>query len=499
MQLATILVILAVVILICLLSSKVSSWLNLPTLLLFLGVGMLFGSEGIGGLEFDNATAANYIGSVAMAFILFSGGFDTGWKSVRSVLVTGGILSSIGVLLTAIFVGLFAWGFLSWLRPEAHVSIAWCLLLGSIISSTDAAAVFAILRSRRVSLRGKLQPLLEFESGSNDPMAAFLTIFMVEIVAAESAGGSPLPLSGYWIILPMFLLKMTLGIALGWLLGKGTVFLYNKIDFEYDGLYYVLAFVSVMLTFAGTEMVGGNGFMAVYVAGMVLGNSHFIFHNGIGKFYDGFAWLMQVILFSMLGLLSFPRQIWQVKWVGLAVAAFLMFVARPAAVFIGMLRSRFSLPERLLVSWVGLRGGAPIMLATFPLMANLNSAGLMFHIVFFIVLSSVLVQGMTIMPLARVLKLDLPLRKNPRVPLSFENTGTVDASSREFIVDERVDKKTLAELGLPKGALVMLIRREGKFLIPQGATQLLSGDSLMIMGSDKALEQASLLLQEKEH
>ncbi len=498
MQLATILVILAVVILICLLSSKVSSWLNLPTLILFLGVGMLFGSEGFGGLEFNNSTAANYIGLVAMAFILFSGGFDTRWKSVRHVLITGSILSSLSVLLTALFVGLFSWGFLTWLRPEANVSLAWCLLLGSIISSTDAAAVFAILRSRRVSLSGKLQPLLEFESGSNDPMAAFLTIFMVEIVAAESTGGGTLPLIGYWTILPMFLLKMSLGIAFGWLLGKGTVLLYNKIDFEYDGLYYVLAFVAVMLTFSSTEIAGGNGFMAVYVAGMVMGNSSFIFHNGIGKFYDGFAWLMQVILFSMLGLLSFPRQIWQVKWSGLAIAAFLMLIARPAAVFIGMLRSRFSLPERLLVSWVGLRGGAPIMLATFPLMAHLNNSGLLFHIVFFIVLSSVLVQGMTIMPLAQALKLDLPLRKNPRVPLSFENTGTVDAASREFIVDERANHKTLAELGLPKGALVMLIRREGKFLIPQGATRLLEGDSLMIMGSDKALEHSALLLREKE-
>ena len=498
MQLATILVILAVVILICLLSSKISSWLNLPTLLLFLGVGMLFGSDGIGGLEFSNAIAANYIGSVAMAFILFSGGFDTRWKSVRKVLLTGSILSSLSVLLTAIFVGLFAWGTLQWLLPEKKVSLSWCLLLGSIISSTDAAAVFAILRSRRVSLSGKLQPLLEFESGSNDPMAAFLTIFMVGVVAAESTGSPAMPFVGYWMIVPMFLLKMSLGIVFGWLLGKGTVLIYNKIDFEYDGLYYVLAFVTVILTFAGAEWIGGNGFIAVYVAGMVMGNSSFIFHNGIGKLYDGFAWLMQVILFSMLGLLSFPRQIWQVKWIGLAIAGFLMLFARPTAVFIGMLRSRFNYQERLLVSWVGLRGGAPIMLATFPLMVKLDHAELMFHIVFFIVLSSVLLQGMTIMPLARFLKLDLPFRKNPRIPLSFENTGTVDAASREFLVDERANKQTLAQLGLPKGALVMLIRRDGKFLIPQGNTPLQRGDCLMIMGSDKALEQTALLLQEKE-
>ncbi len=498
MQLATILAILAIVILVCLLSSKVSSWLNLPTLILFLVVGMFFGSEGIGGLVFDNARAANYIGSVAMAFILFSGGFDTRWKSVKPVLITGGILSSLGVLLTAVFVGLFTWCILKCFMPAKNISLAWCFLLGSIISSTDAAAVFAILRSKRVSLKGQLQPLLEFESGSNDPMAAFLTIFMVQIVAAESAGVTALPLSGYWIIFPMFLLKMSLGIAVGLLLGRGTVLLYNKIDFEYDGLYYVLAIVTVILTFAGTELIGGNGFMSVYVAGMVLGNSRFIFHNGIGKFYDGFAWLMQVILFSMLGLLSFPSKLWEVKSTGFAVAVFLMLVARPAAVFLGMICSHFNLRERILVSWVGLRGGAPIMLATFPLLAKIENDTLMFHIVFFIVLSSVLVQGTSIMTLAKLLDLDLPLRITPRVPLLFENTGTVDATNQEFLVDERAHQKTLAELGLPKGALVMLIRRGDKFLIPQGGTELLSGDNLMIVGPDKALEETALLLQEKE-
>jgi cell volume regulation protein A len=498
MSLATSLAIFTAVVLFCLLSSKVSSWLNMPTLLMFLAVGMLFGSEGFGGLEFSNARMANYIGSVAMAFILFSGGFDTRWKTVRPVMLTAGILSSLGVLLTAVFVGLFAWVFLGWLWPENNFSLAWCMLLGSIISSTDAAAVFAILRSRRVSLRGKLQPLLEFESGSNDPMAAFLTVFMVSIVTTENAGGT-VPMLKYLSIFPMFLIKMTLGIAFGLALGKATVWLYNKIDFEYDGLYYVLAFVCVLLTFSGAELAGGNGFMAVYVAGMVMGNSQFIFHNGIGRFYDGFAWLMQVILFSMLGLLSYPSQVWEIKWAGLAIAAFLMLIARPLAVFICMVRSNFTMAERVLVSWVGLRGGAPIMLATFPLLANINGDGLMFHIVFFIVFSSVMLQGMTIMHLARWLDLDLPLRSDPRVPLFFENTGTVDASSKEFLVDERADQKTLAELGLPRDALVMLIRRDDKFLIPQGPTRLQSGDNLMIMGSDKALEKTAFLLQEKEH
>ncbi len=495
MELAVIMAIMAVLILACLMTSKMASWLNVPSLVVFLAVGMLAGSDGIGKLAFDNATAANYIGSFAMAFILFSGGFDTSWKSVKSVFGYGGVLASLGVLLTALFVGLLTWLLLTWVMPERSIPLSWCLLLGSIISSTDAAAVFSILRSKSVSLRGKLQPLLEFESGSNDPMAAFLTIFMVGVIGTEAATGTTLSLTGYWVIVPQFLLKMSLGVGLGFAFGKGAVWLYNKMDFDYDGLYYVLAFVAVLFSFSATELLWGNGFMAVYVAGMTLGNHRFVFHNGIGKFYDGMAWLMQVILFTMLGLLSFPHQLWEAKWIGLAVAVILMVIARPAAVFLCTIGSKFSFNERMLVSWVGLRGGAPIMLATFPLMAGVKDDQLMFHIVFFIVLISVLLQGMTIMPMARALNLAAPLRKTTRVPLTFDHTGTMDAETNEYIVDERTADKTLAEIGLPKEALVMLIRRDKEFVIPRGDTQVLAGDILMIIGADKAQEQVGLLLQ----
>ncbi len=451
MELAIYLGILATLILVCLFSSKISSYLNMPTLVMFLAVGMLAGSEGFGRLAFDNATVANYIGSTAMAFILFAGGFDTSWKAVRPVLVTGGILSSLGVLLTALFVGVIAYFLLGAMLPEKPVPLSWCLLLGSIIGSTDAAAVFAILRSRSVSLKGQLQPLLEFESGSNDPMAAFLTIFMVQVVLNEMTTGVATPWWGYWVVMPMFLVKMSLGIGLGLLWGWLTVKIFNKIDFEYDGLYYVLAFVSVLFTFSATELLYGNGFMAVYVAGMVMGNSRFVFHKGIGKFHDGTAWLMQVVLFTMLGLLAFPSQVWEVKWVGLAIAAALMVIARPLAVFLGMIKSKFNFRERLLVSWVGLRGGAPIMLATFPLMGGVEEAGLIFHIVFFIVLTSVVLQGMTIMPCARLLGLDSPLRKNFRSPVVFEHTGTDCTANGEFTVTEEHSGKTLAEFELPPG------------------------------------------------
>ncbi len=498
MELFVALAVLALLMLVCLLSSKLSSYLNMPCLLLFLAVGMLAGSEGPGGIAFDNAAVANALGSTAMAFILFSGGFDTGWKTIRPVFLTGGILSSIGVLLTALFTGIFAWNFLGWMLPEQKISLSWCLLLGSIISSTDAAAVFSILRSRSVSLRGELQPLLEFESGSNDPMAAFLTVFMVGVVTQEAASGVTLSLSGYWVILPSFLYKMLVGVGLGYLLGRFFAWLYNRIDFEYNGLYYALGVVAVLASFSFTELAQGNGFMAVYVTGMTMGNRRFVFCNGVGRFYDGIAWLMQMILFSMLGLLAFPRQVWEAKWVGFGVALFLMVAARPLAVFIGMVRSRFSIRERLLVSWVGLRGGAPIMLATFPLMGGVPHADIMFHIVFFIVLTSVLIQGMTIMPMAKLLKLDAPLHKNIRLPLSIEETGDGKSGSVELAVPASLAGESLAQLKLPEGALVLMIRRNDGFVVPRGDTRLALGDVLTVMGTREALRLTEKRLAEAQ-
>lgn len=496
MELYQALTVLAILILACACASKLSSWINMPVLVVFLAVGMLAGSEGIGKIPFEDPHIANIIGSIAMAFILFSGGFDTKWSSVKSVVGYGGILSSIGVLLTALFVGLFTWFFLRWQLPGRMIPLSWCLLLGSIVSSTDAAAVFSILRSKSVSLRGKLQPLLEFESGSNDPMAAFLTVFLIPVAIAEAKSGVSVGFSVYWQILPSFLMRMTLGLILGIAWGKLAVWLFNKINFEYDGLYYVLGVATVFLSFGCTELFQGNGFMAIYVTGLVMGNSKFIYHNGLGRFHDGMAWLMQVVLFTMLGLLATPSLVWDARYIGLVVAAFLMLAARPLAVFLCMMGSRFSYNERLLVSWVGLRGGAPVMLATFPWVAGVEQHTLMFHIVFFIVLTSVVLQGMTIMPVAKALHLDLPLRIHPRVPLEFENTGNLDGDTREFEVLPGAPfiGRTLATLGLPAGALVLLIRRGGGFVVPHGNTEIMVNDALMILGSPDVLAKTGKVL-----
>lgn len=489
--------IVALLLLTSLMSSKISTRINMPCLLLFLVVGMLAGTEGIGKLRFDDAVMANAIGSIAMAFILFSGGFDTSLDSVKKVFRTGMIMSSLGVLLTAFFSGVFIWVLGKTLVPEKNLSFSWCLLLGSIISSTDAAAVFSILRSKSVSLKGKIQSLLEFESGSNDPMAAFLTIFMIGIVTLEVQDGAQRLWLNYLMIVPLFIYKMSVGVIVGYLVGRAAVWIYNNIDFEYNGLYYVLAVVVALASFSLPELISGNGFMSVYTTGIVMGSRVFVFHKGVGRFYDGIAWLMQVVLFLLLGLLVYPSQLLYAGSVGLLVAIFLMFIARPAATFCCLFRSNFDLKERLFISWVGLRGGAPIVLATFPMMAQTHESSYMFHIVFFIVLTSVIFQGMSIMPVAKWLKLDAPLKKKPRSPLSIEETGDKEMVSREIIVNRKfAPEETLARIKLPKGVLVLMINRDDKIIIPRGDSVLEEGDMLTVLGSSDDIRQCRTIFSQ---
>lgn len=475
--------------------SRIASWVNVPVLVMFLGVGMLAGSEGLGGIRYQDPFSANIIGTIAMMFILFSSGYDTRWKNVKSVVGYGSVLSSIGVLLTAALAGVGSYGFFKLVGLDYPFS--WCLLLGSIVSSTDAAAVFTILRSKNVSLKGEMKPLLEFESGSNDPMATFLTLAVIGIIThPESAS--------YWSIIWTFPLRMGIAIILGTLFGKLAAKFYNIINFDYDGLYYVVGIGVVLLTYGiadwgfGTEYLRGNGFMAVYVCGIIMGNSKFTYQHGLGRFHDGISWLMQVTLFGMLGLLVSPHALLKSFWLGLGISLILMFLARPLSVFLCMIGSKFSLKERCFVSWVGLRGGAPIMLATFPLMYRLDNSIEMFNLIFLVVLTSVVLQGKTLMPFAKLLNLDKPLKVSPRVPLEFENTGTMSGDMREFEIlpGSPLIGKKLSQLGLPKGALVLLIRRESDFVVPHGNTIVHESDGLMVLAEPGVLDETVKVLGE---
>ena len=372
---------------------KVSSRLGIPALLLFLGIGMLAGSDGPGGIYFDDALLAQSVGVVALAFILFAGGLETEWQVVRPALGGALSLSTIGVLLTAMVVAVFA-------LLVLHVSFLEGLLLGAIISATDAAAVFSVLGARNLQLTGKLLPLLELESGTNDPMAVFLTLGLTRLLTNphESVVG----------VILLFVQQMGVGVVLGLLIGWVAIWLLNRLQLDVEGLYRVFTIALVLFTYGLTAILGGSGFLAVYLVGLLLGNSSVQRVDRLSRFHDGIAWLMQIGMFLLLGLLVFPSRLPAVLGSGLLITAVAVFVARPVSVFIALFPVKMSWQEKCFVSWVGLRGAVPIVLATFPLLAGLPRASLLFDLVFFVVLVSVLLQGASAPVVARWLGVIAP-------------------------------------------------------------------------------------------
>ena len=371
----------SVLLLLSILAWKVASKLGIPALLLFLGIGMLAGSEGLGGIYFDDALVAQSVGVVALAFILFAGGLDTQWQVVRPALAGALALSTIGVLLTALIVALFAVAIL-------HFSFLEGLLLGSIISATDAASVFSVLGARNLHLKGRLLPLLELESGSNDPMAVFLTIGLTNLLTN--------PHESVFALILLFVQEMAVGAICGLLLGWGAILLISRLNLDVEGLYPVLTIALVLLTYGLTATLGGSGFLAVYLAGLLLGNSTGQRVDRLTRFHDGIAWLMEIGMFLILGLLVFPSRLPAVAVSGLLITAVVIFLARPVSVLITFLPVKMSFQEKLFISWVGLRGATPIVLATFPLLAGIPKAPFLFDLVFFVVLASVLLQGTSV-------------------------------------------------------------------------------------------------------
>ncbi len=372
---------------------KISSRLGIPALLLFIGIGMLAGSDGPGGIYFDNTLLAQSVGVVALAFILFAGGLETDWKTVRPALGGALSLSTIGVLLTAAIVAIFT-------MLVFHVTFAEGLLLGAIISATDAAAVFSVLGARNVQLRGNLLPLLELESGTNDPMSVFLTIGLTGLLTN--------PHESVFTMLLLFVQQMGIGAILGLVIGWIATWLIGRIDLDVEGLYRVFTIALVLLTYGLTALLGGSGFLAVYLVGLLLGNSSMQRVDRISHFHDSLAWLMQIAMFLILGLLVFPSHLPPVIGNGLLITVIVVFIARPVSVLLALLPVKMSWQEKLFVGWVGLRGAVPIVLATFPLLAGVKNASLLFNLVFFVVLASVLLQGTSAPFVARWLGVVVP-------------------------------------------------------------------------------------------
>lgn len=447
---------------------KTSFRFGVPVLLLFLTIGMLVGTDGIGNIHFDDPKIAQFIGVVSLNFILFSGGLDTSWTAVKPILKEGLVLSTVGVLITAVTLGAFVF----WVTD---FTIYESMLLGSIVSSTDAAAVFSILRSKSLALKKNLRPTLELESGSNDPMAYVLTIaFLTLVVNQDQTVAS---------IIPLFLQQMILGGVAGFVFGKISKYVINYIKLDFEGLYPVLVIALMFITFSATDFVGGNGFLAIYICAVYLGNQDLIHKKAIIKFYDGFAWLMQIVLFLTLGLLVFPSEIVPYMGIGLLISLFLIVVARPLSVFISLMFFKMKLRRRIYISWVGLRGAAPIVFATYPLLAGIDKADMIFNIVFFISVTSILIQGTTLTVVAKWLHLALPdnLKKVTEVDRLILNLPK--STLKEFVVSAEYYSigKRIVDLNFPSSTFIIMIKRNGQYIRPGGSTIIEVDDVLMVL------------------
>ncbi len=474
MTIELILLITSLLLVLSLVASTASNQLGIPALVLFLVVGMLAGSDGPGGIAFDNAWVAQFVGVVALIYILFSGGLDTNWHHIRPVLGTGLLLANLG----AIFSMLLVAGFAILVFDFAPLT---ALLLGAIISSTDAAAVFSVMRTRGVNLKGNLEPLIELESGSNDPIAVFLTLGLTQLILQPTTSVGGLALA--------FLLQMVVGAFCGYGLGRMMVWLVNRLPLRQEGLYSVFTLALILLVYGLTSLLRGNGFLAVYVAGIVMGNHNFIHKRSLLRFHEGIAWLMQIGMFLTLGLFVFPSRLIPVALMGLLLSLFLLFVARPISVFLSLAFTRLGVAGKTMVAWAGLRGAVPIILATFPLLAGVTGADLIFHLIFFVVLTSVIIQGVSIGWMAQWLKVNAPQPVIYHDALEFIPDVTVNSKLVELRVAPQspIVGKSVVQLGLPRDALIVLVRRGVESLVPNGATVFEANDRLLLLTNPKVL------------
>ena len=473
----------AVLIFTSILISKTGYRFGIPTLLLFLVVGMLFGSDGL-GLQFNNASEAQFIGMVAHSVILFTGGMDTRFKDIRPVLSQGILLSTVGVLLTTLLTGLFIFYISDHTQIPFSLTLFTSMLLAATMSSTDSASVFNLLRSQNMNLKENLRPMLELESGSNDPVAYMLTLLLIQVVGTQDMN--------VLSILRDLIIQFFFGSIIGYGLGRFSIWIINKINLLNSSLYPILLLSLVFCTFTITDLLHGNGYLAVYIAGVVVGNARIVNRKEINTFMDGLTWLFQIILFLTLGLLVNPHELLDVAGVALLIGAFMILIARPLSVFLCLLPfPKMSSRAKCFVSWVGLRGAVPIIFATYPVLAQIEGASQIFNIVFFITLLSLLVQGMTISPIARWLHLDLPAEKEGNdfgVEISEEtNTRLNEIELTENMLEHG---KRLMDMHIPAGTLVILVKRKDQFLIPNGQLELMSGDKLLII-QENAEEQPS--------
>ena len=481
MQVELFLLVLSTLFFASILAGKAGSRFGVPALLLFLGVGMLFGSDGL-GIHFDNIKLAQMIGTVSLCAILFSGGLDTKIDDIRPVLAPGVMLATMGVLLTAIITGLILYLLID---PRLGLGVMGCLLLASTMSSTDSASVFSILRGKGLHLKHNLRPTLELESGANDPMAYVLTTTLITLVLQ---GGNP----QYGSALLMLLLQLIIGAVTGWVFGKCMVWLINRINIDNKALYPILVLSGSFFVFAGTYYLQGNSYLAVYVAGLVVGNSKFVHKRSTRSFFDGVSWIAQLSMFLTLGLLVNPSELREVLFPGLIISFVMIFFSRPLAVFLSLSPfRRYALSDRFFISWVGLRGAVPIIFAILCRASGVPHSDVMFNIVFLCTLVSLVFQGTSLPLMARWLGVsETPKTKRHEPSQDFDIDFPEEIKSA--VIEATVTEKMLSigtrmmDFRLPEKTLVIMVKRGENYFVPTGKTQLHIGDQLMLLSDNQA-------------
>jgi cell volume regulation protein A len=440
--------------------------IRIPGLLIFLGLGMLAGSEGIGGIHFDNAELTRTLGTIALVLILFEGGLTSGWSEIRPVLGTAASLATVGTALTAAIAGIAA-------KLIFDLSTLEGLLVGAAIAATDSAAIFAVLR--RSTLRKRLARSLEGESGMNDPVALLLVIGFIEWIQKPDYGAADMAV--------LLVLKLALGIAIGLAMGWLAVRILDRISLPTDGIYPVATIAIAALAYGLAEVAHGSGLLAVYLTALALGSARIPAKRTVVSFHEGLGWVSQIALFILLGLLIFPSELGDIAVKGIALSAVLIFIARPVAAFVATALAPLDVRERLMLGWAGLRGATPIWLATFPVVAGIRSGDEEFAIVFFVVVSSTLIQGASFEPLARRLGLTTD---EPALPKRLFESGRIRELGGDVIAYRLPHGAAAAghrvrELELPREALVNVIVRDGHAIPPRGSTELREGDELHIL------------------
>jgi len=477
LQIEIVLLVLSVLFFLSILAGKASSRFGVPALLLFLGVGMLFGSDGL-GIQFENIQVTNTIGTIALCIILFSGGLDTKTSEIRPIIAQGVILATIGVFLTAIITGVIIWLILGMTMASAGIGLLTSLLLASTMASTDSASVFSILRSKNLQLKNNLRPMLELESGSNDPMAYVLVITMIDLIKLNNA-------PNYWVVGGTLILQLGIGALLGFSLGKLAVRIINRIKIGNDSLYPILIFTFCIFIFSVTYFVKGNGFLAVYIGGLVIGNSKFVHKRSSLNFFDGLAWMSQLIMFLTLGLLVNPHALIPIILPGLIISFLMIFFARPLTVFLCLLPFRkMQFKDKAYVSWVGLRGAVPIIFAIYPLVENVPHARLIFNIVFFCTLISLIVQGTSLPLIARWLNLAEKPRQIKKIRnFDVDFSDDIKSVMTEIEITAKILEKgnLLMDLSFPDNTLAVMVNREGNYFVPTGQTILKEKDKILII------------------